>query len=92
MKRTLLLISLCLATPALAQFGPPPPPYGGGPMWDRGGDYGYGGRWPRTPYGPQGDPCIRFGYCQGPRYSDDPEQSWRRPVCRDGWGQRVPCR
>jgi len=59
--------------------------YGGPPMWDRRPEPPeiYRPRWPRTYYGPQMEPCIRRGDCRGPRYEDDPEESWRRPRRRE---------
>lgn len=67
------------------QYGPPP--YGGPPMWDRRmpPPYEEDRRWPPTRLGPQMEPCIRYGECRGPRYEDDPEESWRRPRGRERW-------
>jgi hypothetical protein len=79
MKHLLLTTTLAitLISPTLAQY------YGGPPMWDRRRDpreeeY----RWPRTHIGPQMVPCIYYGNCRGPRYEEDPEESWRRPRSR----------
>jgi len=57
--------------------------YGGPPMWDRRYDpEEERQRWPRTHIGPQAGPCIYYGNCRGPRYEEDPEESWRRPSRR----------
>lgn len=70
--------------PARAQYEGP---YGGPPMWDRRPPppYEQDRRWPPTHIGPQMDACIRYGDCRGPRYEDDPDESWRRVRRRERW-------
>jgi hypothetical protein len=79
----LLGIALFAMWPARAQYEAP---YGGPPMWDRRYDpREEDRRWPRTYIGPQMEPCIRYGECRGPRYEDDPDESWRRVRRRERW-------
>lgn len=77
MRKILIATILLIPMASMAQYGPPP--YGGPPMWDRRVGPEEGRRWPPTRSGPQMEPCIRYGECRGPRYEDDPEESWRRP-------------
>jgi hypothetical protein len=79
-----ILLATTLLLPMWVQYYPPYRPHGPYGGWNEPDDR----RWPPTHLGPQMDPCIRFGECRGPRYEEDPEQSWRRPRRRpydDRW-------
>lgn len=79
-----VLGTIGLLTPSRAQYEGP---YGGPPMWDRRRDPDDEQRRfpPRTPWGPQMEPCIMRGDCRGPRYEDDPDEGWRRPRRDPRW-------
>jgi hypothetical protein len=80
MTRIIMIAALLLlGTAANAQYGPYGPyrPYGPYGRWRE----PEGRMWPPTRYGPN-ENCWQFGDCRGPRYQEDPEQSWRRPRSR----------